>query len=42
MEYTPTYPICDPETDRLLYVGEVRMQASSILAKKKGNILRKN
>ncbi|HCM89719.1 MULTISPECIES: flavocytochrome c [Vagococcus] len=36
MEYIQTYPTCDPETGRLLYVGDVRMEGLSILVNKEG------
>lgn len=36
MEYIQTYPTCDPETGRLLYVGDVRMEGRSILVNKEG------
>ena len=26
MEYIQTYPVCDPETGALLYVGDVRLE----------------
>lgn len=36
MEFIQTYPTCDPETGRLLYVGDVRMEGRSILVNKEG------
>ena len=34
--YIQTYPTCDPETGRLLYVGDVRLDGRSILVNKEG------
>jgi len=34
--YIQTYPTCDPETCRLLYVGDVRLDGRSILVNKEG------
>lgn len=31
MEYIQTYPVCDPETGALLYVGDVRLENHGIL-----------
>lgn len=36
MEYIQTYPVCDPETGALLYVGDVRLENYGILVNKEG------
>lgn len=36
MEYIQTYPVCDPETGSLLYVGDVRMESRAIMVNKEG------
>lgn len=36
MEFIQTYPTCDPETGRLLYVGDVRLEGLAILVNKEG------
>ncbi len=36
MEYIQTYPTCDSENGRLLYVGDVRLDGRSILVNKEG------
>lgn len=36
LEYIQTYPTCDPETGRLLYVGDVRLEGRAILVNKEG------
>lgn len=36
MEYIQTYPICDPETGSLLYVGDVRLEYRGLLINKEG------
>jgi flavocytochrome c len=36
MQYIQTYPTCDPETGRLLYVGDVRLDGRAILVNKEG------
>ncbi|WP_071393546.1 flavocytochrome c [Bacillus tuaregi] len=36
MSFIQTYPTCDPETGRLLYVGDVRLEGRSILVNKEG------
>ena len=37
MEYIQTYPVCDPETGALLYVGDVRLENYGILVNKEGD-----
>ncbi len=37
MEYIQTYPVCDPETGALLYVGDVRLENHGILVNKEGD-----
>lgn len=36
MEYIQTYPVCDPETGALLYVGDVRLESRAIMVNKEG------
>lgn len=36
MEYIQTYPTCDPETGKLLYVGDVRLEGRALLVNKEG------
>lgn len=36
MEYIQTYPVCDPETGALLYVGDVRLEYRGLLVNKEG------
>ena len=36
MSFIQTYPTCDPETGRLLYVGDVRLEGRSILVNLEG------
>lgn len=36
MEYIQTYPVCDPETGSLLYVGDVRLEYRGLLVNKEG------
>lgn len=36
MEYIQTYPVCDPETGALLYVGDVRLEYHGLLVNKEG------
>ena len=36
MEYIQTYPVCDPETGSLLYVGDVRLEYQGLLVNKEG------
>ena len=37
MEYIQTYPVCDPETGALLYVGDVRLENHGILVNREGD-----
>lgn len=37
MEYIQTYPVCDPETGTLLYVGDVRLENYGVLVNKEGD-----
>lgn len=37
MEYIQTYPVCDPETGSLLYVGDVRLESRAIMVNKEGD-----
>lgn len=37
MEYIQTYPVCDPETGALLYVGDVRLENYGILVNEEGD-----
>lgn len=37
MEYIQTYPTCDAQTGALLYVGNMRLEARSILVNKEGD-----
>lgn len=36
MEYIQTYPVCDPETGALIYVGDVRLEYHGLLVNKEG------
>lgn len=36
MEYIQTYPVCDPETGALLYVGDMRLEDRAIMINKEG------
>lgn len=36
MEYIQAYPVCDPETGSLLYVGDVRLEYRGLLVNKEG------
>lgn len=36
MEYIQTYPVCDPSTGALLYVGDVRLEYQAIMVNKEG------
>lgn len=36
MEYIQTYPVCDPSTGALLYVGDVRLESQAIMVNKEG------
>lgn len=37
MQYIQTYPVCDPETGSLLYVGDVRLESRAIMVNKEGD-----
>lgn len=37
MEYIQTYPVCDPETGSLSYVGDVRLESAAIMVNKEGD-----
>ena len=37
MEYIQTYPVCDPSTGALLYVGDVRLEYQAIMVNKEGD-----
>ncbi|MEG0461513.1 flavocytochrome c [Gordonibacter sp.] len=37
MEYIQTYPVCDPETGALLYVGDMRLEDRAIMINKEGD-----
>lgn len=37
MEYIQTYPVCDPETGALLYVGDMRLEDRAIMVNKEGD-----
>lgn len=36
MEYIQTYPVCDPDTGALLYVGDMRLEDRAIMINKEG------
>lgn len=37
MQYIQTYPVCDPQTGSLSYVGDVRLESAAIMVNKEGD-----